>query len=291
MSVFQLQNTFLSISVKTLGAELCSVRSNTTGIEYLWQADPTVWARHAPHLFPIVGKLKNNFFTHGAHAYQLPQHGFARDLEFKCITHTDEYLCFELVESERTLQHYPFRFNLRVNYQLTDNRLETSYLVSNPDENELYFSIGAHPAFNCPLEHHESFNDYELWFPDKSVLTCTTLHHGLITQNEYLIDLPSNRLQLTRTLFNQDALVCQHNQIQRVTFLSKKTGHGVELQCEHWPYFGIWTKKETERFICLEPWYGIADMEDATGHLAFKKGILVLAPKQSFNASFHCLFF
>ena len=179
MPVFELQNTLLSVKVKSFGAELCSVISKETSIEYIWQADETVWARHAPNLFPIVGKLKDGEYQYQSKTYRLPQHGFARDNEFICVEHTDDYLLFELTASDKTLVNYPFHFCFQVGYKLIDNKVVTSYSVFNPDSCDLYFSVGAHPAFNCPLQKNELFEDYELVFNDKSKLTINTLNHKI----------------------------------------------------------------------------------------------------------------
>ena len=51
-----IQNEFLSLTVDTHGAEAVSLK-NAAGEELLWQADPAVWKRHAPILFPYTGKL------------------------------------------------------------------------------------------------------------------------------------------------------------------------------------------------------------------------------------------
>jgi galactose mutarotase-like enzyme len=71
----------ISATIKADGAELCSLRT-PDGQELLWQAGP-VWPRHAPWLFPIVGRLKNDELRHRGQSYKLTQHGFARDLQFQ----------------------------------------------------------------------------------------------------------------------------------------------------------------------------------------------------------------
>ena len=161
MAIFNLENNVLSVKVNSFGAELCSVFSKETNIEYIWQADETVWARHAPNLFPIVGKLKDGEFIYQSKSYQLSQHGFARDSEFICIEQAEDYLFFELRASEQSLRIYPFHFSFQIKYKLIGNDLEISYSVLNPDNCDLYFSFGAHPAFNCPLQKDELFEDYE----------------------------------------------------------------------------------------------------------------------------------
>lgn len=291
MSIFKIQNNLLSIKVNSFGAELCSVHSKETDIEYIWQADKTIWARHAPNLFPIVGKLKNGEFLYESHSYKLSQHGFARDNDFICIEQTENYLLFELTESEQTLQQYPFHFNLQIGYKLIGNKVETSYSVFNPDNRDLYFSVGAHPAFNCPLQKNESFNDYDLIFPNKDSLTINTLNDGLITSQTKQIILNGNKLNVSKQLFDNDALVFMNSQIEEVQLVSNKSKHGVTLNSKNWPYFGIWTKKNTEQFVCLEPWYGIADTDTANGNIVEKTGIIKLASEQHYLCSFDLLFF
>ena len=50
-----LQSDGISATINADGAELCSLK-NSEGLELLWQAGPA-WPRHAPILFPIVGRL------------------------------------------------------------------------------------------------------------------------------------------------------------------------------------------------------------------------------------------
>lgn len=291
MSVFQLQNNDLIIKVKSFGAELCSVFSSKNNIEYMWQANLDLWPRHAPNLFPIVGKLKDNSFSYLNNNYQLPQHGFARDNEFICIEKTESKLTFELTANEETLKHYPFHFSLQISYTLTANSLITNYKIYNPSNTEIYFSVGAHPAFNCPLQTSETFEDYDLVFPTKKELVINTLNDGLIKNNTKTISLNENKLKVSKTLFDNDALVFMNSQIENVSLISNKTKHGVTMKCANWPFFGIWTKKNSEKFICLEPWFGIADSETTNSNFTKKTGIIKLLPEQNFDCSFSVLFF
>jgi galactose mutarotase-like enzyme len=286
MTSFIIENNKLSVKVNSFGAELSSVISKETQIEYLWQADKTVWARYAPNLFPIVGKLKNGEFSYQSKTYRLPQHGFARDQEFICIEQTENKVVFELTDNEDLLKNYPFQFRFKVIYTLVENGLTVQYSIFNPATEELYFSVGAHPAFNCPLQIDEKFEDYELLFSDKNTLTINALNDGLITSNNKEIKLEKNRLSVNKPLFEKDALVCLNNQINEVSLVSKKTQHGVTLKSENWPYFGIWSKPQTEQFVCLEPWYGIADSDNASGDLTKKNGIIKLQASEQFDCSF-----
>ncbi len=291
MAVFELKNHKLTIKVNSLGAELCSVVSNDTKIEYIWQAQKDVWERYAPNLFPIVGKLKDNTFNYQGITYQLSQHGFARDSEFVCIENTNDTLKFELTACQESLLKYPFHFSFQVTYQLTDDLIKVRYKVFNPDNKELLFSVGAHPAFNCPLQSDETFEDFILDFFDKESLVITQLKDGLLSDETITMNLQEGGLPVSKNLFKNDALVLTNHQINKVALKSIKSKHGVELIASNWPYFGIWTKKDTSLFICLEPWYGIADSYSHQGNLEDKKGVIKLEPFQNFECYYSIRFF
>ncbi|MHC5082827.1 MAG: aldose epimerase family protein, partial [Planctomycetota bacterium] len=154
-----LQNDNLTICVKARGAELCSVRS-VEGTEYIWHADPSVWGKHSPILFPAVGRMVNNQYRYNGKTYDMPKHGFARDSEFTLIDRSDSRLVFELTDNAQTLACWPFRFQFRVSYTLSDHTLTVGFEVANPNAEEMLFSLGAHPAFACPLEEGLEFSDY-----------------------------------------------------------------------------------------------------------------------------------
>lgn len=286
MAVFELHNRFLSVKINSIGAELCSVYSKKHDTEYLWQADKEVWARHAPVLFPVVGKLKSDFFIFNDNEYNLSQHGFARDSDFICIEKNDDSICFELSANENTIKNFPFHFNLQIKYVLKETVLSIHYSVFNPDNYKLFFSIGAHPGFNCPLVPDELFTDYSLHFNNLESLNVSKLQSGLIDDETYSIQLEDGKLNLNASLFENDALVLKNNQVNQVKLISRKSGRGVEMTCDNWPYFGIWTKKQTNHFICLEPWHGIADSVHTDHQLENKEGIVSLNPYETFDCHF-----
>ncbi len=283
-----LHSDALSVSILHRGAEMSSVRSRA-GLEYLWQADAGVWARHAPVLFPIVGKLKDNCFRYEGQPYSLSQHGFARDCEFSLIENTSASCLFELRSNEKTKTNFPFDFALRIGYFLEGDVLQTRYEVENPDKKTLFFSIGAHPGFRCPLEEGERFEDYYLEFEGSSY-SLSALRDGLRDGQTKPLDLTNNKLYLTDTLFDQDALVFERGQIQRIWLCSSKSSRKISLSCPNWPYFGIWSKKGCQEFVCLEPWYGIADSGETDQDLTRKQGILRLLPGESFSCAFDLRF-
>lgn len=284
MAVYSIKNNFIEIKVNSLGAELSSLKTSV-GTELLWQANRDIWPRHAPVLFPIVGRLKNNSFVYRDQNYSLSQHGFARDKEFILIEQSENNLKFELTADESTLEIYPFHFSFIISYTLKDTVLDISYQIFNPDNKELLFSIGAHPGFSTCRESGESLQDYYLEMEGVSALIAERLQDGLLSGNTYELALNKGVMPLSVELFVNDALVFKNNQIKSIKLKSKKSKNGVELICKDWPYFGIWTKKGCNQFVCLEPWFGITDSINTDSVINSKEGIIQLASlaRKTFN--------
>lgn len=279
--MFELHNELLSVKVSAFGAELQSIFNHKNNIEYLWQGDARFWAKRAPILFPVVGQLIENQYTYKSQKYQLPRHGFARETLFECIKQENDCLTFQLVSNESTLLSYPFQFQLQISYQLKDNQILVSYQVTNLDANELYFSIGAHPAFNVPLMPNEPFDDYYLQFNENENAQRWTLQDGLIAKPIAWYNNEAKQ-PLNRSILADDALVFKHLKSTSVQLLSNNHQHGVQVDFEGFPYLGIWSAIDAP-FICIEPWCGIADSVEHDGILEHKEGIIPLAPNTTWN--------
>jgi len=284
----QIASNTLTVIVNSKGAEISSVKSKE-GLEFMWQARQDVWPRHAPVLFPIVGKLKDNKYSVNDHVYELGQHGFARDHEFLLIRRTESSCAYQLLPNAETNTIYPFNFVLQIAYELKNNILTTSYTVINAGSGDMLFGIGAHPGFNCPLTKGETFEDYFLEF-ETDHLFVTELNNGLRKGKKKAVILKDKKLHLTKNLFDNDALVFENRQINKISLRSEKSPHKITVDCIGWPYFGVWSKKGCTEFVCLEPWYGIADHENSTGDIHKKDGIIQLKPHQQFGCSFTTTF-
>jgi galactose mutarotase-like enzyme len=269
------------------GAELTSLVAPATGLEYVWGADPAVWARHAPVLFPIVGRLPQDTYLHRGQPYRLSQHGFARDREFAVLRHTETELVFHLRDDEASRQGFPFAFELTISYTLRESTLEVRWRVRNPSaDEELLFSIGAHPAFRCPLHAGEAFEDYYFEFDHPVVLDRHLLEGGLLMGATAPVATRGNALPLSYELFADDALVFKHYDFTRLTLRSRRQPQFVRLAFDGFPYLGLWTKGPGAGFVCVEPWQGIASAVGEPGELSDKEGILTLAPGQEFAAAY-----
>ncbi len=283
-----LLNDTLMVTATTNGAELKSIRNLDNGIEYLWQAKKEIWPRHAPNLFPIVGKM-GKYIVDGQD-YQMNQHGFARDLPFKLVSSSDTEMVYELSFNENTLKVYPYKFIFQVVYQIVDNELIVKYIVKNVDSKTIYFSVGAHPAFNVPLIVGEKFDDYYLDFEHYETVGKFPIQNGCIaTESMPLLD-DQKKLILSKELFLNDALVIKNMKSEQITLRSHKSRYYVKMKFKGFPFFGIWTKPGFDSFICLEPWRGIADTVGQITDIQHKEGIIALE-KGNISESIYSMIF
>ena len=286
-----IENDQLTITVSTEGAEVQSVRNPTTGQEYIWTADPDVWARHAPVLFPIVGKLKGDQYRRGDHTYRMTQHGFARDRAFKVIEQAPDQITLGLTAGPETTEQYPFNFALNVAYQLTDNTLATAYRVINHDSSAMPFSIGGHPGFLCPSQVDGREETYYLLFGQRETVSRQLLSNGLRTGETRPVLQDEQELALAPALFEEDALVFADLASDAISIVRQSTQQPlVTVRFPGFPYLGIWQKVGAD-FYCIEPWHGLADATEASGVLTEKEGILTLAPDEVFEATYEMIFY
>ncbi len=279
MSIITLSNSIISAQIKSLGAELCSLKDNTNR-DYIWEGNPAFWGKHSPVLFPIVGTLKNNTFYHNDKKYTLSRHGFAREKEFKLVEKTESSATFSLQSNSETLKNYPFKFELQIQYILIGTTLELTYRVINKDNTDMPFSIGAHPAFALPRD----FEDYSLAFEEVEPLEYTLLENDLVSKQTEKIKTNSNTVPLTYELFESDALIFNTLKSNSLTIVEKENPI-LKVQFENFPNLGIWTKVGAS-FICIEPWFGYSDITESKGNLFEKEGIIVLKTDTTFQAKF-----
>ena len=293
MSV-KLENENIIVKISEMGAELTSVTRRDTGLEYMWTADPNFWGRHAPNLFPIVGRLKGDRYKYRDKTYFMTQHGFARDNEFDLVEKTSTMARLRLVDSEETQSIYPFHFKFDIIFRLTDqDMLGITYVVTNTDTHDIYFSVGGHPGFRVPLEEGEKFTDYYVNVDptrkySRSKLVGPYLDNNLDTT--FNSDIP---LRLRYDDYKNDAIILRLDSNPVSVVLAKlHESHGITMHVQDAKYLGIWTPYGKDApFVCLEPWWGIADTVDADGIINHKYAINNLAPAQTFTGSYSLSFF
>ena len=281
-----LKNDVLTIEVSGHGAELSSIRKGET--EYLWQADPKFWGRHSPVLFPIVGSVWEGRYRVGENEFTLGQHGFARDMDFTLVWQTETELRYRLESTEDTLAKYPWPFCLEIGYRLHDNKIDVIWEVSNPGVEDMYFQIGAHPAFNYPDYDLEKKERGYFSFDRTEGLECIRIvGKGCVDAvTKYFMDLDENgRYPLASDTFDViDTLMLQDSQIKRVTLHRVDGSPWLSLDFTA-PVVGLWSPPtKNAPFICIEPWYGRCDRAGYEGDYRDKDWINHLGAGERFSS-------
>ena len=284
--VATIQNEKMIVSISEKGAELQSVLLQEDRTEYIWQGNAKHWGRRAPILFPIVGRLVDNTYLVDSKPYSLTQHGFARDLTFTIKEQSKSKITYAVSSNEETLQNYPFAFELLVSYELNKTSIYVTYEVFNPNSEEMYFSIGGHPGFNCPLLPNESFTDYYLSFGIPERLEASVLEGPFLSKQKLVVAEEATELALTYDLFQNDALIFENMCKKEITIRSHNHNKFVKVSFEGFPFVGVWTPGNDAPFLCIEPWYGIADELEPAKDFKEKKGIQMLKANETFTCCY-----
>jgi galactose mutarotase-like enzyme len=272
---YTIGNGSLCAIIKQAGAELCSLK-DARDHELIWQAGPA-WPRHAPILFPIVGRLKNDTLHVRGKSYPMKQHGFARDLDF-VLTETSPQSCtLSLHDSAATHAQYPFAFALDVTFTVQDRHLAIVYEVTNRGHEPMPASIGAHPAFNWPLVHGTDKASHTLVFSAPETAPIRRVTDGLVRPQLYPTPVVGRTLALSEDLFVEDAVIFERLASRSLRYAP--SGHPeIEFSWQGFRELGVWSKAGGAPFVCLEPWYGFASPADFDGEFADKPGLMHLAP-------------
>lgn len=281
-----LKNEDLTVKVSSHGAELQSICKGET--EYLWQGDPAYWGRRSPVLFPIVGSVWEKRYRVDGVEYELGQHGFARDMDFTLVHASDTEVRYRLMSSPETLQKYPFPFVLEIAYRLTGNRIEVIWEVTNPSEDDMYFQIGAHPAFIYPDYDPASQERGFFVFDRTEGLECIRIKEkGCVdAETKYSLVIPEDgRLPIERDTFDKiDTIMLEGSQISRVDMFRADGTAWLSLSFDA-PVVGIWSPPgKVAPFICIEPWYGRCDRAGYEGEYKDKDWMNCLASGSKFSS-------
>jgi len=278
---YTISNGKFSLTTAGLGAEMKSFKT-AEGKEYIWSSDPKHWFRRAPHLFPTVCSLKDGKLTLDDKTYEMEKHGFAKGMEFSLVSKDETEITLVLKANEKTLSCYPYNFEFYVTHKIIDSGCETIYKVKNLDNKLMYYAVGGHPGFNCPMNEDEEFSDYDIEFEKtetNNVYQSTPDDLGGLLHKEGINSkfMNINSFSLNYDIFKLDALVFEKINSKWVKLINRNTGSGILFEFEGFNSLGIWTPNVGGApFICLEPWTAIPDKDDATGIFSEKPYITAL---------------
>ncbi len=249
--LYEIRNQNLSFSADTFGAELHSLKKD--GLEYLWQCGEA-WKRYAPVLFPFICSPEGRNYRAGGKTYHMnANHGFARDLEFQLLEQTETTVSFILHDSPETLAQYPYPFALTIKYTLLADGVKIENIVQNTGTDTMYFYLGGHPAFNCPLEAGTDFTDYYIEYEKNETLTRKIQHQDVILAEK------QNKIPVTRALFDYDAIILDNPDSESISLKSEKSEHSVTVVFPDSQAIAVWSpeKDDNAAFVCLEPWTSV----------------------------------
>ena len=286
--IISISSNSLTASIDTMGAQLMSLRKGES--EYLWQGDSNWWPRRAPILFPIVGVLKDSKAESAEGTISLARHGLARLNQFEVVEQSPSSVTLQLKSTEETRMSYPYDFELRLIFSLSDDTLTQTYEVTNTGNVVLPFTLGAHPAFNIPVPGVEtaSLDQYSLLFTHSwTSFGPSITDEGLCdyaTPQRLVVD--SDTLPLSWELIDREKTITLEDVPDRRITLAPNAeasskAHGIQMDFEGFDYLGIWSAAPGCPFVALEPWCGIADTVDCDGIFEHKPGIISLEPGQS----------
>ena len=282
------ENGKLRVTVSDAGAELVSVWDKEREVERIWRGDTAVWGRHAPVLFPFVGKVAGGRYSYRGQEYNMTSHGFARDREFELVDADESSVTHVLRWNQESLKIYPFKFALYVKHSFDKKnpcRIKIEWKVVSEENSgrTMLYGIGGHPAFTYPKGVNAT--DCSLKIEGSGLGKALEYHlldgEGCIDMSKkYELELANGRAAIEEHMFDEDALIVLGNQVEKIELCDSQGRAYVSMSCEGFPYFGIWSKKVDE-FVCLEPWYGIADTAEHDGDIEKKPGMQRLEAGQS----------
>lgn len=283
-----LKNKYLEVELNPKGAEIIKIIGQQDGINYMWRRDPILWANSAPILFPIVGALRNNECVIEGEKYTMTQHGFSRHNVYETNQLSDTCVEFTLKPNDDILKQYPYIFELKVTYTLNDNQLECKSEVINKDNKVIYFQIGGHPAFACPLYDNESSNDYYIEFEENENLEQKIIdvaRKGMSRETRLLFE-NEKRFFVRQELFSNDAIVVKDFKSKSVSLKSLNHDKSIRFIMDNFNHLGIWASKHVGGLIAIEPWVGHSDYVDFTGEFKEKEGVVALDAGNKFTCTF-----
>lgn len=275
---YTVKNDFLEITADEFGAVLTSVRSVNSNFEFLWQANPAVWNGQSPILFPNIGKLLDDKYRLNGKEYSIQRHGFARHRTFSLETGEENSLTFLQEDDAETFACYPYHYKLYIKFAIRENRLTVTHTVVNENDTDMYFSIGAHPAFNCEIGDKLVFEKTETLESERIDASAVIIDEKIPVLNN------EDTLTITKHLFDDDALIFSGLKSEFVTLCSQSSDRKIKFTFGKAPFLAIWAKPNAP-YVCIEPWHGVNDSYDKKDDLSQKRGIEHLAAGESFSFS------
>ena len=278
--MYQIKNNVLSVGVEDIGAQLVSLYSPVTQMEYLWQPGYETWPHSSMLLFPNPGRIAQDRVIIGGKVYPATMHGFADNMPFRLLERSENKLVLELKDSDYTRKYFPYAFRLQVEFILEEDTLIQNFRVINDDTQLVYYCLGAHPGFYCPLVLGEKAEDYSLTFDRPQNMDKLELEENtrLLTGNKTPYLQNETTIPLHDHFFDDGPMLFEGMDAAAVTLQSKKSGRFVEFGIKDFPNLCLWGVPTRMSLIAIEPWIGTTDRVDTDHIWEHKPGIRAVQP-------------
>lgn len=282
--IYTLRNSEMEVQVSSKGGELVSLR-DAEQTEYIWIGDAMYWKRHAPQLFPCIGRLTNNQYRMDGALHEMGQHGFLRDYELTKVEESETSLHLQLQSDASTRQLYDREWTVDIFYSLCGKTLSVKFQVRNCDTRTMRFGYGIHPGFNVPLNPALHFEDYRLDFHEASIpkqMELTERYTISGGMHDYALE-EGRYLPLQHSLFDHDAIILK-DMPHTVTLGSQKDEKKVTVAFPDMPYLGIWHAPKTDApFVCIEPWSSLPSTDGVIDEFETKPDFITVEPEQTYT--------
>lgn len=282
---YSIENEILKVTVLDRGSQICSVIHKGDGVEHIWQADPNVWGKHGPILFPHCGGLTDGVMNAKGNTYKYTKHGFAKEMAFSLAEQTENQLVLELTDSPETMEYWPYKFRLRSTFTLEGDTLHHTLTVENRDEEEMPFGIGFHPGFAVPFDSEHKAEDYALCFDQVENPICMATPKGMISGETYRLGTNITAIPLDEELFAHDSHCMTGLQSKTLGLYEKDTGRGVVCSIKNFPYCLIWSMPGVPQFVCIEPWHSLPGLSTGSTRWEDKPAAAILAPGEDWSTT------
>ncbi|AWP45616.1 galactose mutarotase [Levilactobacillus brevis] len=279
-----IQNDRFTATINEVGAELTHLVDQASHRDLIWNND--LWPKHAPVLFPAIGRSNEDSYLIDGQRYEMPQHGFVSGETFTIVDQTPTAVTLSLKANAATRVYYPFDFELQVTFTLVATGLNLSFSVQNHGQQDLSYSLGSHPAFNVPFEAGEAFTDYELVLDpaptDLQQFEIVKTPNPYRSGKELPVTTDKGVIKLNYPMFDAGLIILKAPNLAHLTLRSTKSKHSISLNLDDFDYVTLWTKEGAQApFLCLEPFNGLPDVAGDLRELATKEGNHHVAAGQS----------
>lgn len=282
--MIKIENNHYQVEIDPHGSQMIKLINKKYHFNYLW--DGLEWPKHAPLLFPAIGRSNNDSYIFNNKTYKMPQHGFAADQDFTVISKEKDSIILELKSNPETKKLYPFDFNLRVMFHLLSSGLSISFVVKNLSNIDMPFSLGSHPAFNVPLAGQGEFEDYYVDFIGNKepieVYEIVKKPYPYRTGNLETITTENiHSIKLNHSIFKPGLRIISNRDIDEVILHSSQSKHSISMMISDFENICLWTKEDQDLpFLCIEPFNGLPDIYGEPIDWYKKEGNLIIKPKQ-----------